>query len=84
MTTNLRVNFKERHRKRLREAIEVVAFLAKRTYPEGVQEEPMKDAPSMPMPPSNVAGSSSMPTASKETCLAQDETLGGSILVKED
>lgn len=44
----------------------------------------MKDAPPMPMPPSDAAGSSSMPTASKETCLARDETLGGPVLVKED
>ena len=36
IATDLRADFKERHRKHLHEAIEVDAFLAKRTYLEGV------------------------------------------------
>lgn len=36
MTTDLRVDFKERHHKCLHEAIEVVALPAKRACPEGV------------------------------------------------
>lgn len=36
MATDLRVDFKKRHHKRLHEAIQVVACPAKRTCPEGV------------------------------------------------
>lgn len=36
MATDLRADFKERHHKRLHEAIEVVACPAKRTCPKGV------------------------------------------------
>lgn len=84
MTTDLKANFKERHCKHLHETIKVVASLAKRTCPEGVQEEPMKDAPPMPVPPLDAAGSSSMPIARKETCPAQDETLSGPTPIEED
>ena len=84
MAIDLRADFKERHRKRLHEVIEVVACPAKRTCPEGVQGEPMKDVFPIPMPPSDVAGSSSMPTAGKETYPAQDGTLGGPAPIEED
>lgn len=40
MTNDLRANFKERHRKRLHEAIEVDASLAKRTYLRGFRGSP--------------------------------------------
>ena len=53
MMTDLRAGFKERHRKRLHEAIKVNASLTKRTCPEG---EPMKDASLMLGPPPNVVG----------------------------
>lgn len=67
MATDLRADFKERHHKCLHEAIEVVACLAKRTRPEGVQEEPMKDVFPMPVPPPDAVGSSRVSTAGKET-----------------
>lgn len=72
MATDLRANFKERHCKRLHEAIEVVACLTKRTCSEGVQGEPMKNVFPMPMPPPDAAGSSSVSAAGKETCPTQD------------
>ena len=84
MATDLRADFKKRHRKRLHEAIKVVACPTKRTCPEGVQGEPMKDAFPMPMPPSDAARSNSMPTTGKETYPAQDGTLGGSAPIEED
>ena len=84
MATNLRVDFKERHHKRLHEAIEVVSCPAKRTCLEGVQGEPMKDVFPMLVPPSNAAGSSSVSTTRKETYLAQDGTPGDSAPVDED
>lgn len=84
MATDLRADFKERHRKCLHEAIDVVACPAKRTCPEGFQGEPMKDAFPMPMPSSDAAGFSSMSTVGKEIYLAQDGTLGGPAPVEED
>lgn len=84
MATDLRADFKERHLKRLHEAIEVVTCPTKRTCPKEVQGEPMKDAFPMPMPPSDVAGSSSKLIAGNETYPAQDGTPGGPAPVEED
>lgn len=81
MEINLRVDFKERHHKRLHEAIEVDASPAKRTCLEG---EPMKDAFPMLVPLPNAAGSSNVLVAGKETCSTQDGALGGPAPVKED
>ena len=72
MTTDLRPDFKERHRKCLHEAITVDTPPAKRTCPEGVQEEPMRDASPAPVPPSDAARSSHVPPAKKKIGLAQD------------
>lgn len=83
MATDLRADFKERHHKRLHEAIEVVSCLAKRTRPEGVQEELMKDVFPMPVPPPDAAESSRVPTAGKETYSAQDGIPGGPAPVEE-
>ena len=44
----------------------------------------MKDASPMLVPSLDAAGSSSMPVARKETCLAQDEAPSGLALVEED
>lgn len=60
MVTDYRVGFKERRRKLLYETIEVAALPTKRTCPEEVQEEPMKDAPPTPVPTPDAAGSSSV------------------------
>ena len=62
----------------------MVASLAKKNCPEGVQQEPMKDTPPMLVPPLDAAGSSSVPTAGKETCSAQDETPGDLTPIDED
>lgn len=70
MTTDLRADFKKRHRKHLHEVIKVVASLAKKTCLDGVQEEPMKDAHPMPVSLLDAAGSNNVPTAGKETCPA--------------
>lgn len=66
MVTDYRVGFKERRRKLLFETIEVAALPTKRTCPEEVQEEPMKDAPPTPVPTPDAAGSSGVPTTRKE------------------
>lgn len=63
MAIDLRVGFKERHRKCLHKAIVVDTPPTKRTYLEGVQEEPMRDASPAPVPPPDAARSSSMPAA---------------------
>ena len=47
---NLRVKFLERHRKRLREAIEIVSLLAKRVCPERAEEDPAMEAPPSSVP----------------------------------
>lgn len=83
MATDLRADFKERHHKRLNEAIEVVALLAKRACLEEVHEEPARDVPSMPMPPQDIVGPSSVPTAEKEAGRVLDWALGGATLVEE-
>lgn len=76
MATDLKASFKERHRKRLHETIEVVAIPTKIAYPKGVQEEPMRDVHPMPTLPLDAAGPSSVPTAKKEIGLTQDGALG--------
>lgn len=83
MATDLRADFKERHRKCLHEAIEVVTLLAKRACPEGVYKEPARDVPSMPVPLPDTAGPSSVPTAKKEAGRVPDGALGGATLVEE-
>lgn len=65
-TIDLRASFKERHRKRLHEAIEVVAPPTKRACPEGVHEEPASNVPPMLVPPPDTTGPSSVPTTEKE------------------
>ena len=72
MTIDLRPDFKERHCKCLHEAITVDTPPAKRTCPEGVQEEPMRDASPAPVPPSDAVRSSHVSPAKKEIGLAQD------------
>lgn len=70
---DLRVDFGERDHKRLYEAIELASSLAKRAHPEGVQEEPEREIPSVSVPSPDVAGSNSALAVEGETGLA----LGG-------
>lgn len=83
MATDLRADFKERHHKRLHKAIEVVAPPTKRACPKGVHEELARDVPLMPVPPSDAAGPSSVPTAKKKAGRVPDGALGGATPVKE-
>lgn len=83
MTTDLRASCKERHRKRLHEAIEVVTLPTKIAYPNGVQEEPIRDIHPMPTLPSDAVGPSSVLTAEKEIGPAQNGALGCAVPVKE-
>ena len=73
MLADLRADFKERHRKRLHEAINMVPSPAKKACPEGAQEEPGREVPLMPVPPPDTMGPSSAPAAEKEV----GSTLGG-------
>lgn len=66
MLTNLRASFKERHRKRLHEAINVVPPLSKRACLERVQEKLGRKVSSMPVPPSDITRPSSASTVEKE------------------
>lgn len=70
---DLRVDFGERHHKCLYEANELASSSAKGAHPEGVQEEPGREIPSMSVPSPDVAGSSSVLVVEGETGL----TLGG-------
>lgn len=83
MTTDLRASFKEMHRKRLHEVIEVVTLPTKIACPKGVQEEPMRDVHPMPTLPSDVVGPSSVSTAEKEIGPAQDGALGYAAPIEE-
>lgn len=83
MATDLRASFKERHRKCLHEAIEVVALPTKIACPKRVQEEPMRDVYPMPTLPSNAVGPSRVLTAEKEIGPAQDGALGCAAPVEE-
>lgn len=84
MSTDFRVGFKEGHRKGLYESIEVVTPPPKRSCPKKVREEPMRNDSIMPMPPSDVARSSSVTVAAKEACLAPAEAPGDPTSVEED
>lgn len=66
MSTNLRAGFKERHRKRLHKAIDVVRPPAKRVCPERVQEKLGRKVLPMPVPPSDTTGPSSVPATKKK------------------
>lgn len=63
MSIDLRVGFKERHRKRLHEAIDMAPPPAKRTCPERVQEESEREIPLVTVPPPDIAGPSSASAA---------------------
>lgn len=82
MSTDLRVGFKEGHRKHLYESIEVVTPPPKRSCLEKVREEPMRNDSTMP--PSDVARSSSVVVAAKEACLAPAGAPSDPTSVEED
>lgn len=77
MSNDLRTGFKERHRKCLHEAIDMVPPPAKRACSEGVREELGREVPSMPVPLPNVVGPSSMPTTEEKAGLAPRGASGG-------
>lgn len=83
MSTNLRAGFKERHHKRLHKAIDVVPPLAKRACPKRVQEEPEREVPLMPVPPSDITGPSSALVAEKEADPAPGRASDGAAVVEE-
>lgn len=66
MSHNLRVGFRERHHKRLYEAIDIVPPSTKRACSEGAREESERGIPSMLVPQLDVTGSSSVPTLRKK------------------
>ena len=63
---DLRAEFKEKHRKRLHEAIDMVPPPAKKACSERAQEEPAREVPPIVVSPSDVAGPSRAPAAKKE------------------
>lgn len=83
MSNNLRAAFKERHRKRLHEAIGMVPPPTKKAYPEGVREEPEMEVSPMPLLLPNVMGHSSVPAAEKEGSSALGGVFSGAAPVEE-
>ena len=83
MATDLRADFKERHRKCLHEAIEVAVPPAKRAYLVGVQEEPMRDVPPGLVLPLDTVGLNNIPIVEKEISVVPDEAPGGAAPVEE-
>ena len=73
---DLIAEFKEKHHKRLYEAIDMVPPPAKKACLEMAQEKPTRGAPPMVVPQSNVAGPSSAPTTEKEAGLTTGEAPG--------
>ena len=78
MALNLRVGFKERHRKRLFEALLYAPLPDKKIYPEAFREEPISDAPTTQVAPSNAARSKQELVMSsfveKDVCPAENGT----------
>lgn len=83
MSVDLRAGFKERHHKRLCKAIDMVPPPAKRACSEGAREEPRREVPPMPVPPSDIMGPSSTLAAKKEVGPTLGEAFGGATLVEE-
>lgn len=73
MSNDLRFDFKERHRKRLHETIDMVLPPSKRACSEGAREKPGREVPQMPVPSPDVTGPNSVLAAEKEA----GPTLGG-------
>ena len=73
MSTDLRVGFKERHRKHLHEAIDMIPPPTKKACLEKAREKPGKEVPPMLVPLLDTVGPNSVPTAKKEV----SPTLGG-------
>lgn len=67
MSTDLRVGFKERHRKCFHKAIDMALPSAKRTCSERVQEESEREVPLVTVPQPDVVGPSSTLAAQRET-----------------
>ena len=83
MATDLRADFKERHRKCLHEAIEVATPPAKRACLVGVQEEPMRDVPPGPVLPLDTVGLSNVSAVEKEISVVPDGAPGGAAPIEE-
>lgn len=83
MLNDLRTYFKERHRKCLHEAIDMVPPPAKRACSEGVREEPGREVPSMLVPSLDVVGPSSVPAIEEKAGLAPRRASGGIAIPEE-
>lgn len=83
MSTDRRVGFKERHRKRLHEAIDMVPPPAKRACSERAWEELGKEVPPMLVPLLDATGPSSVPSVEKEVGLALGGASGGAAPIEE-
>lgn len=80
---NLRVDFGERHHKRLYEAIELASSSVKGAHPEGVQEEPEREILLVSMPSPDITGSSNALAAEGETGLALGGASGSGASIEE-
>ena len=77
MTPNLRVGFKERQHKHLSKALSATPSLVKRTRSEVSHEEPVLDAPTEQVPPSDTVRPKQelvVSSSAEDTCSAEDGT----------
>lgn len=85
MVSNLRVGFKEMQRKRLFEALPTTPQPVKKTCPEVSHEQPVSDAPTTQVPPSDTVRSGQELVVSsftkKNACPAEDGIPVGHIRV---
>ena len=80
MTPNLRVGFKERQHKHLSKALSATPSLVKRTRSEVSHEEPVLDAPTEQVPPSDTVRPKQelvVSSSAEDTCSAEDGTTVG-------
>lgn len=79
MSSDLMTGFRRRMRKRLYEPIDVVALATKKSCPEESCDPPADEVPPAPVPPPDIAGSSSashaVPPVREETQPTQDPAL---------
>lgn len=83
MSNDLRVGFRGRHRKHLREVIDMVPPPTKKACSKEAQEEPKREVPPMPMPSPNAEEPSSVPAAKKEAGPALKGVFGGAASIEE-
>lgn len=83
MSVDLRVGFKERHRKRLYEAIDMVLSHAKKACPKMAWEGTEREAPTTPAPQPDAMEPSSVPAAEEETGPAPRGALMAPLLLRK-